>query len=268
MNIALCFCVRNCAKYLPSIFRNIELLKKLNFKIFCVFVYDNCSDNSEQILLKYKNNNDNIIIKNIINISLLRTERIAKARNVCLNIVYNELKDIRFHFMIDADDVCFGEWNIDIINKYLNRFDDEKWDCVSFNKHDYYDIWALLYDDFKNHCWGFGEKSSKITNSMKEDIIKKLKFCESEELNVYSAFNGFAIYKTERFKGFYYDGLYKNFKKLITDNERIKTIEAIKNIFNLDAKIYETYECCEHLFYHLTAFKEGRTIIISKYIII
>ena len=32
-NIALCFTIRNCEKYLPYIFKNIELLKTLNYFI-------------------------------------------------------------------------------------------------------------------------------------------------------------------------------------------------------------------------------------------
>ena len=39
MNIALCFTVRNCGKYLPDIFKNIELVKTLNVNVFCIFVY-------------------------------------------------------------------------------------------------------------------------------------------------------------------------------------------------------------------------------------
>ena len=54
MNIALCFTVRNCGKYLPDIFKNIELVKTLNVNVFCIFVYDNCSDNSASLLLEYK----------------------------------------------------------------------------------------------------------------------------------------------------------------------------------------------------------------------
>ena len=275
MNIALCFCVRNCEKYLPSIFKNIELLRTLNFNIISIFVYDNCNDKSEELLVKYKEKyKKNVIIKNIINKSELRTVRIAKARNECLDIIYNKLKNISFHIMIDCDDVCSPKWNIDIINKYLNNFDNDDWDSISFNKKGYYDIWALLYNDFKNHCWGFGYQSNNIVKIMRNDIISILENSKTNSINVYSAFNGFAIYKTDKFKGLYYDGLYKNFKLLITDTEREKTLETIKKKFNLNVNICDicyfskTEECCEHLFYHLSALKKGCKIKISKFIII
>lgn len=273
MNIALCFCVRDCGNYLSDIFKNIELLKTLDFNIFCIFIYDNCLDNSEELLINYKNKNkESVIIKEIINNSNWRTARIAKARNVCLDIVYNKLKNISFHIMIDSDNINTPKWNIDIINKYLNNFDGDNWDCISFNKRNYYDIWALLYDDFKHHCWGFGKNSSKVTLVMKNNIIKKLQNSKSNSIEVMSAFNGFGIYKTERFKGFYYDGLYDNFKGLVTDIERNKTVEALKKFnLNVNCKMSNHQHGrdghCEHLFYHLSAFKKGRIIKISKFII-
>lgn len=268
MNIALCFCVKNCGMYLPCIFKNIELLKTLNFNIFCIFVYDKCSDNSEKLLNDYKNKNkESVIIERIKNESQKRTVRIAKARNVCLDIVYNKLNNISFHIMIDSDNVGTSKWNIDIINKYLNNFDGDNWDCISFNKKSgYYDIWALLYDDFKHHCWGFRPECWEVVDLMKKNITEKLQNSKSNSIEVMSAFNGFGIYKTERFKGFYYDGLYGNFKGLVTDIERNKTLEELKK-FNLNrtCNTEDNYEHCEHLFYNVSAFKKGRIIKISKF---
>ena len=268
MNIALCFCVRNCEHYLPFIFENIELIKSLNFTVFSVFVYDNCNDNSKYILDEYESkNNDKVIVRNIINESQNRTERIANARNTCLEIVYTELNNILFHIMIDCDDVCASKWDIDVINKYLNNFDNDDWDCISFNRNDYYDIWALFFDDFRHHCWGFGNVSSTAGRIMREVIVDKIKNCETNSLEVISAFNGFCIYKTDKFEGFRYDGLYCNIKELITEEERINTIQEFKK-YNLDVKIVEITQCCEHLFYHLSAFRKGRKIKISKFKVI
>jgi hypothetical protein len=33
--------------------------------------------------------------------------------------MYNEIKSVDFHFMIDADDVNVEKWNIEVIEKYL-----------------------------------------------------------------------------------------------------------------------------------------------------
>jgi len=274
MNVALCFCACNCEPYLQKIFSNIELVKTLSINVFSIFVYDNCSDNTKYILEEYQKKNPNsVIVRNIINTRRERTVRIAKARNECLKIVYNELDNISFHMMIDCDDVCAPKWNIDIIDKYLNNFDNDNWDCISFNRTVYYDIWALMFDDFKHHCWGFGPFSRPVIKIMRNHITNKLNNCETNSIEVISAFNGFCIYKTNKFRGFYYDGLYSNIKPLITQNERDNVERLFKEKYNLNVKCLDEpfghagggYQCCEHLFYHLSAFKNGRKIKISKF---
>ena len=266
MNIALCICVRNCEPFLQDIFSNIKLVKTLNVNVYSIFVYDNCSDNSQAILEEYQKNNDNVIVRNIINTSEYRTERIAKARNECLSIVYNELNDISFHIMIDCDDRCTPKWNIDVINNYLNNFDNDNWDCISFNRHGYYDLWALLIDDFRHHCHGYN--GGNVPTLMQKYIKYRLDSCETNSIEVFSAFNGFCIYKTEKFNGLCYDGLYRNIKTLISDEDRLISLEAVKK-YGLNVTIDDTWiECCEHLFYHLSAFKKGLKIKVSKFIVI
>lgn len=269
-NIALCFTVRNCEKYLSSIFTNIKELKKLKFNIYSIFIYDNCSDNSSILLNNYKNINSNVIVRHIENNSQHRTVRIAKARNECLNIVYNDLKDIKYHIMIDTDNVNSYKWNIDIIDKYLNNFDNDNWDCISFNRNYYYDIWALLFDNFYHHCWGYKDHttSTKVVNIMHNEIKHKLDNSLTNSIEVISAFNGFCIYKTDRFKDFVYSGLYKDIHKLISDKKREKTLKILKNKYNIDT-IYSLsdIESCEHLFYNYSAYKKNRKIKISKFII-
>ena len=265
MNIALCFCVRNCEEYLKFIFKNIELMKTLNnINVFSIFIYDNCSDNSGDILENYKNNNNNVIVKHIENKSNYRTKRIAKARNACLKIVYSELPDIVYHIMIDSDNVCSLKWDIDIINKYLNNFDNDNWDCISFNNDNYYDIWALMFDNFKYDCWGFGLDSRNVINIMQKCIIEKLNNCKTNSIDVISAFNGFSIYKTDKFKEFYYDGTYNNFKNLITKTDIIDTLNNLKK-YNINVSINNNNQICEHLFYNISAFKKGCKIKISKF---
>jgi len=277
INIACCLCVRNCEKFLTNIFKNIDLLKN-NYNLYTIIVYDNCKDNSEKIIKEYQTKNvDKVYISKIENTSTYRTVRIAKARNECLNILYNQIKDIDFHIMLDADNVNTNTWNMDIINKYLNNFDNDNWDAISFNRKNYYDIWALLYDDFKHHCWGYKEKenpnkvSNKVTQYMKDDIankLNKLKISSQNSMQCFSAFNGFSIYKTQKFKDILYDGIYKNIKSLITDNERLQTLNFIKNKINnnniyIDEKLTPH---CEHIFYHLSAIKKNNCVIkISKF---
>ena len=272
MNVVLCFCARNCGKYLPYIIKNIERVKTLDINVTCVFVYDNCSDNTEDILRKYKNKSENVILSHISNDSPLRTVRIAKARNECLNIIYNQLGNVDFHIMIDCDDISMPKWNIKLLEKYLNNFDNDDWDCISFNKKLYYDIWALSYCNFRENCWAFGSESKKIVKILEKDIKNKLKNSITNSIEVFSAFCGFAIYKTDKFKGIYYDGTYDKFKKLINEQDTQISIDYLrKNNVNAvlnNVTVGNTDECCEHLFYHLSARERGLKIKISKFIMI
>jgi hypothetical protein len=262
MNIALCFCVRNCGKFLKYIFLNIDKLRMLYPNIYCVFVYDNCTDNSVPLLLSYQHYHKNIIIKTIENTDNNRTVRISKARNECLSIVYNEIPNVDYHIMIDCDNVNVMPWDINVLSYYLTKNHD--WDCISFNRPNFYDIWALLFDNYKHHCHGFHGKAGKIISIMKNDICKKLKECTTDSIDVLSAFNGFAMYRTQNFKGCIYDGLYANAKHLTTNEERQNTIEHFKK-HNLNLTINDKYiECCEHIYYHLSALKNGCKIKLSK----
>jgi hypothetical protein len=268
--VACCLCVRNCYNYLPKIFDNLDLLSKefktKNFNV--VFVYDNCNDNSELLLEEYKNNRDfNVfIVHNKDNCAYQRAIRIAYSRNRCLDVVYNTIKNVDFHFMIDADDVNACLWNIDLIKKYLA---DDRWDALSFNRSPYYDIWALFYDNYKYHCWGYGNNSVKVVDYMKKDITNTLANLEGDLMECLSAFNGFAIYRTNKFNGITYDGLYFNIKSLISDEERNNTVSFLEDKMKIKLTIDEGYsygEHCEHVYYHLNAIKKNNVRIrISKY---
>tara|TARA_B110000977_G_scaffold200015_1_gene289142 strand:- start:903 stop:2669 length:1767 start_codon:yes stop_codon:yes gene_type:complete len=271
-NIACCLCVRNCEIYLTKLFKNLKKLSNLFENCYFIFIYDNCSDNTEKILLDFKNKHDNVIIKNIENKSKCRTTRIAKARNECIKIIYNELENIDYHIMIDADDVNTKSWNVNILPKYFIRDD---WDCLTFNRERYYDIWALLYDNIQHHCWGYNNLDCcwKISSFMRQDITKKLNRLEDGKLfTCYSAFNGFGIYRTSIFKDIHYEGIYKNFKKMISNGKRKQTLKFFKTITRnkkleiIDGCVNPGFGThCEHLYYHLSAIKEKNAKIrISK----
>jgi hypothetical protein len=266
-NIACCLPIKNVESFLPKIFENLNLLSTLfiseNFNV--IFVHDNCTDDSEQLLNTYKNTSKfNVFIIDIDNDSPYRTVRIAKARNTCLDIVYNVLKNIDYHFMIDSDDVNTLTWNIDLIKYYLNN---DNWDGLSFNRSNYYDIWALLYGDFKHHCWGFYYESHIVVPYIQKDIISKLNSLEKYELfECLSAFNGFAIYRTDKFIDIIYDGFLDNVKKYINDDEREQTLHYLRTTFNIqNLYIENNIDCCEHIHYHVSAIKKNNCRIrISK----
>jgi hypothetical protein len=267
-----CLAVRNCEQFLDKIFENLDLLGNLFTRFNVIFVYDNCSDDSEKLLLQYKKKSKFkvYVVHNYNNNSEYRTIRIANSRNLCLNIMYNEIKSVDFHFIIDADEVNVKKWNLEVIQKYVQ---DDNWDALSFNNSNivfYYDIWALLFDEYKHHCWGFGDfyQCSAVTNKMREIITNKLNnLNEYDLLECWSAFNGFAVYRSEKFRNIKYDGHYESNKIVISDEEREITIDKLKKelgVSDLDVDNYKV-ECCEHIHFHISAIKQNNARIrISK----
>lgn len=259
--MACCMTVRDCAPYLPKILKNIERLRSLFTDFVLIVAYDNCIDNSETLLKKYQSRSSfPVHLLNIDNPSPYRTIRIANARNACLEKL--ETLDVTTHFMIDADDVNVELWNLHLIKHYLGR---EDWDGLTFNRKDYYDIWALMYPPFQHHCWGFSRYSRAVVECMKQDVVCRLESCE-EWIPCQSSFNGFAMYKTKLFKGIRYDGEYKNLRKMIPEEDRQRTLHTL-SCLRLPLLIDESFvQSCEHLYYHLSASKtKPIRIYISKY---
>ena len=270
--IVICCVIRNCESTLFKIFNNINRLLQIFDIIGIIFSTDNNTDDTIGILQKYKQKNINILNIDIIinhdNISPYRTHRIALARNSCLKILDLKYPDTELHIMMDGDKVCQNKINIDNIKKYL---DNENWDCLTFNRPIYYDIWALHYDNFIHNCWEWNGNSKKLINYIKKDIKKKLNNLKNDELfECYSAFNGFGIYRTKKFKNIKYNG--EN-KKYFNQQEIDKMKKKIEEIFDLnenELKLENNIinQNCEHISYHINAIKlNNAKIRISKYYI-
>ena len=273
-HVAMCFSVRDCGGYLPSLFANIEDLRKglPDTRVTCIFIYDNCSDNSEQLIREYARDRPDVVVETLVNLSPLRTVRIANARNRYLEIL-ETLDGVDYHIVVDCDDVCASRWDIGVIRESLES--SEGWDSLSFNRPDYYDIWALLFDGFIHHCHGFASRTcpsepTGVVQLMQSYLQHKLAQSSEPTVAVWSAFCGFAIYKTPRFRGFRYDGQASSFQTLFTDQDR-RTLEyGLICYYNMDVVCLPNGSCaepgqvCEHLFYHVTAVRHGRKIHVSK----
>ena len=105
---------------------------------------------------------------------------------------------------MDMDDVSYKEINLEPLKDGLKR---EDWDSLSFNTSpNYYDIWALSINPYYLSCFAFKKKDEMIKTMMDyvTDLLKNLK--PGNLLPCASAFNGFAIYRTNKFINCNYDG--------------------------------------------------------------
>ena len=247
MKCCICGTVRNCGKYLDKIFENMDLLGGLFEDYAVILYYDVSKDDTLSKLQEYegRSNKVNIYI-NEEQLLPYRTWRIAKGRNKCLDIISEKYKDYDFFIMMDCDNRCAKNMNLDLLEGYLKRSD---WDGLSFNHPDaYYDTWALSKIPFVLSCHHF-------TNTLQgQDLIKRLiqTTPKNQLISCLSAFNGFAIYRTNKFVNCKYDG-HLRFdyipKKLIDLNIKY----AGKMHFNKNTQDDKRMEDCEHRHFHFEA---------------
>jgi glycosyltransferase involved in cell wall biosynthesis len=251
-NCCICGTVRNCAPYLEKVLQNIESIGNIfkNYKI--IISYDNSSDDSLQILQNYQNiHNDNFILHiGTEPLTQYRVQNIARARNKCLDILKTNFHDFEYFIMIDCDEVCSTPVQLEILLYYIINNDD--WDALTFNKKPYYDLWAFSKYPYVFSCFHF--KDWKAWGRYIEKIIEVTP--TKTLIPCLSAFNGFGLYKTNKFINCFYD--YKPRldllpQHLIDENIRV----AGKMLFKGKASFID----CEHRSFHLMAINNNNARI-------
>jgi hypothetical protein len=272
-NCVVGLCVYNNERGLPSVLSNILAISKSKLfdKLTIVAYYDASTDNSYSILESFKNqfssefietvtisNDKKDIRMNFGDASRVtnksRTMRIAVARNQILNYMrfaHKQGKINKYFIMMDSNEyACVGRINIDTLRNALQR--SNEWDSISFDREaGYYDYWALSFDP---HIYSFFHLQNKYDalNKMVTDFATKLNTSRESYtlIPVYSAFNGFAIYKTSMFL----NCSYSSFIHIHLFPKQLLPAKIL-NYFKND---------CEHRKFHLEAIKKnGARIMVS-----
>jgi glycosyltransferase involved in cell wall biosynthesis len=267
MNCCICGPIKNCGPFLDKVFENIEKIGLIFDNYEIIVFYDKSCDNTLQKIIKYGKKNPKF--KYYINknpVSPYRTHNIAKGRNYCLEYIKKNKTKFPFFIMMDFDDVNCKNCNPEIIKKYLKRND---WDGLSFNTSPkYYDIWGLSIYPF---CFSYNHfhknpRTHFIIQDYVVELLKKLK--PNKLLPCISSFNGFSIYRTDKFLDTYYDG---RVRLDLIPPENMKAhmdITGSKLTFNKFKTLDAKYEDCEHRAFHILATKNsGARIMISPEIV-
>ena len=97
MNCCFCGPVKNCARYLDTVLKNIELLGALFDDYRIIIYYDASTDNTLQKLIQYKKRNPRMeYYVNIKPVARYRTHRIANGRNFCLSQIKEKYSSFPF----------------------------------------------------------------------------------------------------------------------------------------------------------------------------
>ncbi len=270
-NCTIGLCVYNNERGLPSVLSNIVAISqsKLFDKLTVVAFYDASADKSYSILESFKTEHsaiETVIISNKAKefrmsfgnasrvLDKSRTMRIAAARNEILNYMrfaHKRGQTNNYFIMMDSNEyACVGKINLDTLRNALQRSDE--WDSISFNREaGYYDYWALSFDP---HIYSFYHVQNKddALNKMVTEFATKLNVSRDSHtlIPVYSAFNGFAVYKTSMFL----NCSYSSFIHIHLFPKQLLPAKIV-NYFKND---------CEHRKFHLEAIKKnGARIMVS-----
>lgn len=264
MNCCICGPVKNCGAYLNKVFENIERIGSLFEDYKIVIYYDTSKDNTLDILKEYQKKNPRLLFYvNKNPISKFRTHRIAIARNYCLKYIRENLQTFPYFIMMDFDDVNCKNVNIEPLKRSLYRPD---WDGLSFNSSpSYYDIWGL---SIWPYCFSYNHFNDNYNyhGIIKEYVMRKLHNLKPGHLlPCISSFNGFSIYRTNKFLKTYYDGRVRSdlFPKEFI-NAHLAAQKSRTLVYRDYGHIKGRYEDCEHRAFHQMARQNsGARIMIS-----
>jgi hypothetical protein len=249
----------NCAQFLPNILDNILALSATFDNIAVVFGYDKSNDNSLKILQDFKTANTTFPVHIIINASerhKYRTHNLEHIRNLMLHFVLENYDNHKYYITMDSDDVCSTPINMNVLQLHLDN--SSEWDVLTFNKTNYYDIWALQYDNYVHHFRCLSYNSRQVINFVKDNITNKLSKLKSREyFQVHSAFNGFGIYKLQCLKlsSVKYDGKTQQHFSDEKVNDMIEYLNANVTTKRKTISINKNAtENCEHIGLHVSIF--------------
>jgi hypothetical protein len=262
MKGVICLSIYNNEFGLPYCLNNIAKLAQCFDTLHVIAFYDESQDRSFQLLNEFKRDNEidlTILVNNNTKYAE-RTANIAFARNSLLTYIRTHFADCDYFIMMDTNEYsCIGNIQVDVFKDAIDKRD--LWDAISFDRDaGYYDTWALSFDPFiysffHFHNWKNVVEKMRIAfnlllNNYKTNYPDKL-------IPVYSAFNGFAIYKTSKFLNCSYSS---NIHLDIFPPDSINKQIALMNI----PVLTHLNNDCEHRKFHLEAIKKnGAKIMIS-----
>ena len=143
MNCFICGTVRNVGKHIDKVYENMIKVSKLFDDYEILLYYDISNDNTLDKLVYYNQINPKFTFHENKNpLHSLRTHRLAIGRNYLLQEINDKKDKYPLFIMMDCDDVCDGNINIELLKNSLLRINE--WDSLSFwgnnrdNENHYY----------------------------------------------------------------------------------------------------------------------------------
>ena len=278
-SLCVCLCVYKSEDGLPYVLANLHKIMHAGIfsRIKIIAIYEETEHigvgspphNSSCALLKSFANhmrppNSLELVRNQYPTTHVRQRNIGNARNTFLN----RMRELRgapatdvsaaiatdsydYFAMMDANNYsCIGPIDTDVLRDAMNCAD--SWDSLSFLREaGCYDFWALSFDPFIRSFFHFkmnwGAACGKMREAFKEFVESGIA-SRMDLFPVYSAFNGFALYRSAIYLS--EDLRYSDEidPALFPDDVLKKQVQ----ILGCDPDD-RTYDDCEHRFFHLAS---------------
>lgn len=243
-------CAFQCAKMLPRVLANISAMAAFFPAAHIVFFYDVSQDSTLRILQEYSQSSQKLKVTILINPanerSRSRTVNIARARNGILQLAREEQCDLLA--MIDLNEyACVGDLQPETLQAVFTPELLPQWDAISFTREaGYYDYWALSFPGFIYSFMHYPAHCDVVTKmrDVFPRVLQKQKEQKKALIPVYSAFNGFSLYKLNLFKDCVYSADIE--LALFPQHE-------LRQALRWGTPISSKHNDCEHRHFHLQA---------------
>jgi|TARA_Y100000816_G_scaffold291197_1_gene281829 hypothetical protein len=267
----ICTTLYQSEEYLDAYFRNLDRLTEWITAKGCtwtiVFCYSESPDATFSMMEKYCATRKNFVYMESPRLAKYRSVDIAVGRNQQMRLLHEYFHDITDYMIVmDANYINFEELCTDTLDHAMSLR--HEWDAISFQRQEYYDIWALSYDPYYLSCWSF---EYECIDTMKKDLVHRLqKLGKNELMDCVSAFCGFALYAYPKFRNCWYSGYFeleRFYRYNIEQNINLLQQKGIRfRLTNPECIVNysEVTNDCEHKYFHLDAIeKHGARIRIS-----
>jgi hypothetical protein len=202
---------RNCAGYLPDVLANLGRFAASYAETSFIFLVSDSTDQSRSILERWladdrggRRRGTVIDLGSLADRLPKRTERIAHARNACLDeIRRSEVAGYDHLVMADLDDVLAFPVRADAFAQAVRWLDGSptRAAVLANAAPRYYDVWALRHDrwcpqDCWHPIWGRAAEESFEAAWFREVFVRQIEIPATlPPITVRSAFGGLGIYR-------------------------------------------------------------------------
>ena len=202
--------VRDCSRFLPNVLQNVSRLAALYEDAAFVIAENDSEDETKSMLrtwLGRQSHGHLIDLDGLMDIEKIRTQRIATARNACLDFIFSRTYREYDHLvMLDFDDVNALPIAIEDFVAAVNFLEENPAAAGVFANQAmaYYDIRALRHANWcMDDCW---EQIAARPSWMSLGLAKILYVyrrqfsipADAQPIRVRSAFGGLGVYKMSK----------------------------------------------------------------------